>query len=348
MALADKVVALNKELDREWGADCGVGATALWIAYIRDCERYAEKPSFNDPFAQRFLKDSKGKEVTDAMARALYYFMFMNASGTDFHWSLTLRYAIPALGRRYLQQMRDQPVPLQEGRLAGNDPLAKGVRIRTAFFDSRIERSLGGGSQIRQFVTLASGVDCRCLRLDCLKGGEVRTWLVDQPAVISAFRSRLPELDSRPDVQTIAVKFGEELWWEKLVAAGFDPSLPSLFLVEGLVMYLSEPEVIEIFSEIHRLMAPGSVLMGDYVNKGFLHNPMVTLFNEELTRYGAPWTYGTTNSRSWSRMLNKCGITVLEDIPSVELKSVWTRLKMFLINRIGTWVPTYRAYMAVR
>jgi len=272
----------------------------------------------------------------------------MNASGTDFHESLTLRYAIPLLGRRYLQQMRDQPVPSQEGRGAGNDPLAKGVRIRTAFFDSRIQSSLGEGSEIRQFVTLASGVDCRSLRLDCLKGGQVRTWLVDQPAVISTFRSCLPELDSRPDVQTIAVKFGEELWWEKLLGAGFDPSLPSLFLVEGLVMYLSEPEVMEIFSEIHRLMAPGSVVMGDYVNQGFLHNPMVTLFNEELKRYGAPWTYGTMNSRSWSGMLEKCGITVLEDIPSVELNSFPTRAKMFLIDQIGTWVPTYRAYLAVR
>merc|ERR1712039_670918 len=147
----------------------------------------------------------------------------------------------------------------------------------------------------------------------------MRTWLVDQPAVISAFRSRLPELDTRPDIQTIAVKFGEELWWQKLLAAGFDPSAPSLFLVEGLVMYLGEAEVEEIFSEIYRLMAPGSVVMGDYVNKGFLHHPMVQPFNDQLQSYSAPWTYGVRNSMVWAGMLSRCNLAVKEDMPSVEL-----------------------------
>jgi len=334
--------------DREWGADCGVGATALWIAYIRHCERQREQPAFEDPFAQRFLGDGKGEEVATSMARVLHHFMFMNASGTDFHSTLTLRYALPFLGRRYLQRMRHAPVPPQEVQPAGHDPLAKGVRIRTAYFDDRIRAVVSGSSQVRQFVTLASGVDCRCLRLECLQQSGVRTWLVDQPAVIAAFRNRLPELDARSDIQTLAVKFGEELWWEKLVAAGFDPSMPSLFLVEGLVMYLGEAEVKEIFQEIYRLMAPGSVVMGDYVNKGFLHHPMVEPFNEELRKYSAPWTYGARNSQAWAQMLTECGFAMREDAPSVELRSLGTRVKFFLIDAIGTWVPTYRTYLAVK
>jgi hypothetical protein len=171
---------------------------------------------------------------------------------------------------------------------------------------------------------------------------------VDQPAVISAFRSRLPELDARPDIKTIAVKFGEELWWQRLLASGFDPSAPSLFLVEGLVMYLGETEVEEIFREIHRLMAPGSVVMGDYVNKGFLHHPMVQPFNDQLQSYSAPWTYGVRNSMVWAGMLSGCGLAVQEDMPSVELHSLSTRVKFYLIDKIGTWVPTYRTYVAVK
>jgi len=283
------------------------------------------------------------------MARALHHFMYMNAAGTDFHSSLTLRYALPLLGRWYLQRMRHAHVPMQDVlQSAGHDPLAKGVRIRTAFFDDRIRAVLSGGSKIRQFVTLASGVDCRCLRLECLQQSGMRTWLVDQPAVISAFRSRLPELDVRPDIQTIAVKFGEELWWQKLSAAGFDPSAPSLFLVEGLVMYLGESEVEEIFRVIHQLMAPGSVVMGDYVNKGFLHHPMVQPFNDQLRAYSAPWTYGAKNSMAWAGLLGRCGFAVQEDMPSVELHSLSTRVKFDLIDRIGTWVPTYRTYMAIK
>merc|ERR1712217_205307 len=183
-------------------------------------------------------------------------------------------------------------------------------------------------------------------RLESLQQEGVRTWLIDQPAVISAYRSKLPELELRTDIRTVGVKFGEELWWEQLLASGFDPSVPTLFLVEGLVMYLSEAVVEEIFGEISKLMAPGSVIMGDYVNKGFLHHPMVGLFQEELQRYQAPWTYGASNSADWSRMLGRCDLVVREDLPSVDMRSMLTKAKFFFIDHLVTHIPTYRTYVA--
>merc|ERR1712217_633536 len=196
--------------------------------------------------------------------------------------------------------------------------------------------------------TLASGVDCRCLRLESLQQEGVRTWLIDQPAVISAYRSKLPELELRTDIQTLSVKFGEELWWEQLLASGFDPSIPTLFLVEGLVMYLSEAVIEEMFAEIYKLMAPGSVIMGDYVNKGFLYHPMVALFQEELRKHQAPWTYGASNSAAWSKTLGRCGLAVREDLPSVEMHSMMTKAKFFFIDHLVTHIPTYRTYVAVK
>merc|ERR1712039_875018 len=124
--------------------------------------------------------------------------MFMNAAGTDFHSSLTLRYALPFLGRRYLQRMRHAPLPVQDClRSAGHDPLAKGVRIRTAFFDDHIRAVLCGGSKVRQFVTLASGVDCRCLRLECLQQPGMRRQcreILGKPKSLLAFALSLAVL----------------------------------------------------------------------------------------------------------------------------------------------------------
>jgi len=346
--LGQRVISFMSKEEREWGADCGVGATALWIAYIRDREKSREKPAFDDDYATRFLRDGKGKEVAEAMARALFHSMFMNASGDDMHASLTLKYALPMFGRWHMQRMRGEPVPQELVEQAAlENPLAKGVRIRTAYFDERIRKAFASGSTARQFVTLACGVDCRCLRLECLQRG-VATWLVDQPAVISSFRKCLPELDERPDISTVAVKFGEELWWEKLLAHGFDPSLPSVFLIEGLVMYLSKAENEEIFRRVHSLMAPGSILLGDYVNRGFLDHPMVEPFVDELRKYNAPWTYGARSSATWGRTLSRCGFEVREDRPSVELKTCAMRIKFLLIDYIGTWVPSYRVYSAVK
>lgn len=243
--------------------------------------------------------------------------------------------------------MRNQPVPVDTFKQC-NDPLANGVRLRTAYFDNHIESYFQNRQGPRQFVTLASGADCRCLRLESLQQEGVRTWLIDQPAVISTFRSKLLELELRTDIQTLGVKFGEELWWEQLVASGFDLSVPTLFLVEGLVMYLKEAEIVEIFSEIYKLMAPGSIIMGDYVNKGFLHHPMVALFQEELQNYQAPWTYGALNSGAWTKMLGRCGLAVREDLPSVEMHSMTTKAKFFFIDHLVTYIPTYRTYVAVK
>jgi hypothetical protein len=88
--------------------------------------------------------------------------------------------------------------------------------------------------------------------------------------------------------------------------------------------------------------------MGDYVNKGFLHHPMVQPFNDQLQSYSAPWTYGVRDSMVWAGMLSRCNLPVKEDMPSVELHSLRTRVKFYLIDRIATWVPTYRTYVAVK
>merc|ERR1711971_651784 len=88
--------------------------------------------------------------------------------------------------------------------------------------------------------------------------------------------------------------------------------------------------------------------MGGYVNRGFLHHPMVEPFNDQLRKYSAPWTYGAKHSTAWAGMLARSGLVVKEDAPSVELHSLCTRVKFFLIDSIGTWVPTYRTYVAVK
>ena len=39
------------------------------------------------------------------------------------------------------------------------------------------------------------------------------------------------------------VDFNCEDWWAKLLAAGFDPALPTLFTWEGVVYYLADTAV---------------------------------------------------------------------------------------------------------
>ena len=48
---------------------------------------------------------------------------------------------------------------------------------------------------------------------------------------------------------------------------GFDPSLPTCWILEGLVMYLENAEVKTLLNEITGLSAKGSYLILDYFNQ---------------------------------------------------------------------------------
>lgn len=53
--------------------------------------------------------------------------------------------------------------------------------------------------------------------------------------------------------------------WEAVLAdAGFDPARPTMWLVEGLFMYLSGPERERLLDGLTRLSAPGSRLALEY------------------------------------------------------------------------------------
>ena len=46
-----------------------------------------------------------------------------------------------------------------------------------------------------------------------------------------------------------------------LVAAGFDPKVPSVWIAEGLVMYITEEGVDNLLREVHAAAAKGSRLL---------------------------------------------------------------------------------------
>jgi len=57
----------------------------------------------------------------------------------------------------------------------------------------------------------------------------------------------------------VASEFTEaDPWWKNLEEAGFDRSKPSVWLCEGLFMYLSIPDTIRVISKVGELSSEGS------------------------------------------------------------------------------------------
>ncbi len=130
------------------------------------------------------------------------------------------------------------------------------LAARTAFFDRAVTGALGRG--MAQVVVGAAGYDGRAFRY--AKPG-VRWFEVDHPATQRDKLRRLERLGiDASGVRFVEADFTRDPVAGRLRTAGLDPDAPSLFLLEGVAVYL-EPAVLEdVLRQFRQVAAPGSSL----------------------------------------------------------------------------------------
>ena len=135
------------------------------------------------------------------------------------------------------------------------------MAVRTKFFDDFF--TTAGDAGIRQAVILAAGLDSRAYRLDWPAGTVV--YEIDQPEVIAAKTGTMAQIGATPTCErrTVAIDLRED-WPAALRAAGFDPSAPTAWIAEGLLIYLPPEAQDKLFDNITALSAPGSRLATEF------------------------------------------------------------------------------------
>ncbi|GAB4822266.1 hypothetical protein N2152v2_009312 [Parachlorella kessleri] len=78
-------------------------------------------------------------------------------------------------------------------------------------------------------------------------------------------------------------------WTQSLQAAGFDPSLPTVWVAEGLLMYLTQQEVEALLDEVAGASAPGSLLVAMSVTDAVIADIERNGSSSELIR---TWKFG--------------------------------------------------------
>ena len=129
--------------------------------------------------------------------------------------------------------------------------------VRTRYFDTYFQAAAEAG--VRQIVLLAAGLDSRAYRLPW-PGGTV-VFELDQPQVLEFKREALAERGASPtaDRREVPVDLRND-WPQALRDSGFDPSKPSAWIAEGLLIYLPATAQHQLFAGIDSLAAPGSHL----------------------------------------------------------------------------------------
>jgi methyltransferase (TIGR00027 family) len=183
------------------------------------------------------------------------------------------------------------PEPVVDAELAATGVVRNvihGVIVRTRFFDDYLRQACAAGC--RQVVLLAAGLDTRGFRLSWPQG--VRLFELDLPDVM-AFKDRvLTGQAARPRCPRMAVPVDLRQDWETpLTQAGFTPTLPTAWLAEGLLMYLSSDEATRLLTTVGELSAPHSQLAFDH------RHPLDALLSEAraipaLQPYTSLWKGG--------------------------------------------------------
>ncbi len=129
------------------------------------------------------------------------------------------------------------------------------IVCRCRYFDDYLTTSLQSGTE--QVVLLGAGLDSRVYR-GGLAQGAVKTFEVDHPATQARKLSRLQEvLGALPaHVTYVSVDFNEETL-DSLLSCGFDPSLKTLFLWEGVTQYLRAEAVDATLAWVRTHTIPG-------------------------------------------------------------------------------------------
>jgi methyltransferase (TIGR00027 family) len=135
--------------------------------------------------------------------------------------------------------------------------------IRTRFFDGYLTAAATAGC--RQVVLLAAGMDTRAFRLAWPQ--QTRVFELDLREVLAFKDSVLATRNAMPRcVRTTVPADLREDWTALLATAGFDPAVPTAWLAEGLLPYLTADEAGRLLAGVTELSAPGSQL-------SFEHNP---------------------------------------------------------------------------
>lgn len=151
---------------------------------------------------------------------------------------------------------------------------AEGMSVRTRHFDRMFTDAVDAG--VRQAVILASGLDARAYRLPWPTGTTV--FELDQPDVIAFKSNTLAALGAEPmaDRRAVAIDLRED-WPKALLDNGFDPTKPTAWSAEGLLIYLPPEAQDLLFDRIDELSASGSRLATEHI-------PDVSMFADERSR----------------------------------------------------------------
>ena len=140
-------------------------------------------------------------------------------------------------------------------------PFRASILARARFVEDLVADEVARG--VGQYVILGAGLDTFAQRRPEL-ASHMRIFEIDQPGPQAWKRRRLTELgfDVPTFLRLVPVDFeAGEMWWDRLVAVGFDPAARSVVASTCVSMYLTRDAIVATLRQVATLAAGSTFVM---------------------------------------------------------------------------------------
>jgi methyltransferase (TIGR00027 family) len=195
--------------------------------------------------------------------------------------------------------------------------------VRTRLIDDHVRHAIRSGA--RQALLLGAGFDSRPYRLEELR--DVPLFEVDHPSTQTAKRQRLLARCSPlpANVRFVPVDFEKDDLETMLRHAGFDTTVATVAVWEGVVSYLTPAAVDQNFRTLARILAykgaQGSQLIFSYVHQGALDGSVAfreaRRWKSSVRSSGEPFIFGF-DPAALADYLRPRGFALVSDVSTAE------------------------------
>lgn len=193
-----------------------------------------------------------------------------------------------------------------------NTHIAPSPLCRAAYTEKALKAAILTGT--KQYVILGAGMDTFAFReMEFLS----KYWVfeVDHPLTQADKLERITRAGwTVPDnLSFVPVDFTKDSLTERLIAAGFDPSVKSFFSWLGVTYYLSSEAIDTMLSALSSICANGSALVFDYPDEDFFAAPEKRVQNTiMMAKAGGEPMKSAFSYAELEKLLEKHGFLIYE------------------------------------
>ena len=169
------------------------------------------------------------------------------------------------------------------------------VIARTKFIDSVFQNALK--HNFDQILIFGAGFDRRGIRFSN-SNNKTEIFELDAPITQTAKINQLKnrDIETKKNINYVSIDFNKDLLEDILLKSGFIKNKKSLYILEGLTMYLDPEAVAKTFNVINKFAGNGSEVVFDYVYKSVLREESLYYGESEVFKgvkdRGEPWSFG--------------------------------------------------------